>query len=192
MDKTKMINFDSILDSDGFVKIFSHDTSGGVFRSKKDALRKNSNNPDAKLFSILDALTQNNDGSLTKIRDEQGKFHFKICFPELKKSKWKGKKREDGYCNEWLQSSNPVEESVVTGFQALDLLFSKDGGQGPWRGLGKGGEEDIALIDDTGAEHYYWMAVGATKTTPYYGKDAIPGPWLTPVKQVELYVKSVS
>ena len=82
MDKTKMINFDSILDSDGFVKIFSHDTSGGVFRSKKDALRKNSNNPDAKLFSILDALTQNNDGSLTKIRDEQGKFYFKICFPE--------------------------------------------------------------------------------------------------------------
>ena len=192
MDKNKMINFDSILDSDGFVKIFSHDTSGGVFKSKEDALRKNSNNPDAKLFSILDALTQNSEGSLTKIRDEQGNFHFKICFPELKKSKWEGKKKEDGYCNEWLQSSNPVEESVVTGFQALDLIFTKDGAQGPWHGLGKGGEEDIALIDDTGAEHYYWMAVGATKLTPYYGKDAIPGPWLTPVKQVELYVKSVS
>ena len=37
----------------GYVKIFGHDTAGGLFSSRADALTKNENNPDANLFSFF-------------------------------------------------------------------------------------------------------------------------------------------
>ena len=37
----------------GYVKVFSHDTTGGLFIDDGDALSKNPSFPDAKLYSIL-------------------------------------------------------------------------------------------------------------------------------------------
>ena len=76
-----------------FVKIFNHDTSGGLFYSTQDALSKNPDNPDAKLFSVLNKLQD--------YRNHEGNFHFKLCYPEVAGA-------SGGHCNEWFQSSNPT------------------------------------------------------------------------------------
>ena len=57
-----------------WIKVFSHDTSGGVFESEDDALRKNPEDPDALLYSVLDQLE--------KFRSKIG-FHYKLCYPEF-------------------------------------------------------------------------------------------------------------
>ena len=77
------------------MKIFSHNLAGGLFDSSNDALKKNLNNPDALLFSKLNFL----EG----YRNKEGKFHFKICFPEIKGNN----------CNEWKQTSNPATEGKI-------------------------------------------------------------------------------
>ena len=71
------------------MKIFSHDTTKGLFSSTTEALSKNPDNPDAPLFSRLDQL---------KSYRSQGTFHFKLCYPDTV--------GDDGLnCNEWEQTS---------------------------------------------------------------------------------------
>ena len=57
-----------------WIKVFSHDSTGGVFANADDALRKNAEDPDALLYSVLDQLE--------KYRSKIG-FHFKLCYPEF-------------------------------------------------------------------------------------------------------------
>ena len=98
---------------DIFKKIFSHNvTSGGLFSSKEDALSKNPDNPNAPLFSILDQLE--------KYRDDEGNFHFKLCYPEVAGI-------DGGHCNQWLQSFNPLTVTKSMGFLAKSLSFEKNG-----------------------------------------------------------------
>ena len=80
--------------------MFYHNTRGGFFSSEADVLRKNVDNPNADLFSILDQLEDYRTGGL---------FHFKLCYPELV-----GVNGLNG-CNEWIQTSNPAMESTITG-----------------------------------------------------------------------------
>ena len=97
----------------GYVKIFSHNTAGGLFLSTTDALSKNTDNPTANLFSILNKLEN--------YRDKDGNFQFKLCYPEV------------GKCNEWIQSSNPAKETTIRGFRAISLDFTKNGaGRNHW------------------------------------------------------------
>ena len=77
----------------GFVKVFSHDTGGGLFSSQEEALNKNPDNPDAELFSILDQLEN--------YRDHEGILHFKLCYPELTGV-------GGGHCNEWTQTLTSI------------------------------------------------------------------------------------
>ena len=86
-----------------YTKVFSHDASQGLFTSHSDALSKNPSDPTAPLFSILDQL----EG----FRNQEGRFRLKLCWPELD---W----GQGGcHCNEWLQTSNPVNSTDITGFQ---------------------------------------------------------------------------
>ena len=86
-----------------YTKVFSHDASQGLFTSHSDALSRNPGDPTALLYSILDQL----EG----FRSQEGKFRLKLCWPELD---W----GQGGcHCNEWLQTSNPVNSSDITGFQ---------------------------------------------------------------------------
>ena len=160
---------------DNFVKVFSHSTAAGVFASIEDALNRNSDNPEAPLFSIL--------GQLESYRNAEGNFHLKLCYPERKKPKL-------GHCNEWLQSSNPAIEGKIAGYRKIHLAFLKNGAGRPWGGLGRSGRSGSALMDDTGSQPNWWMAVGATN---YYGAKTVPGPWGLPlVKKIELYVNPTS
>ena len=143
-----------------FTKIFSHDTSGGLFSSTVDALSKNPNNPDAKLFSILNQLED--------YRNHEGNFHFKVCYPEITGV-------GGNHCNEWFQSSNPTSEGTTNGYQAISVAFFINGAGQSWAGLGFSGDT-ATLIDNTGTQAYWFGAIGATKYAPSNGAVTIPGP----------------
>eukprot|EP00091_Calanus_sinicus_P011807 TRINITY_DN26656_c0_g1_i1.p1 TRINITY_DN26656_c0_g1~~TRINITY_DN26656_c0_g1_i1.p1 ORF type:complete len:149 (-),score=41.01 TRINITY_DN26656_c0_g1_i1:134-523(-) len=81
-------------------KVYSLNTIGGLFSSIEEAKKKNIDDPGADLFSIL--------FDLESMRNGDGLFHFKLCYPDLRK-----------VAIEWLQSSNPVNESTVAGYTAM-------------------------------------------------------------------------
>ena len=145
----------------GYVKIFGHNTAGGLFSSRADALSKNPDDPNANLFSILDKLEN--------YRGNDGNFQFKLCYLEV------------GKCNEWFQSSNPATETTIRGFRAISLDFTRNGAGGAWAGLGKSSPISYAetLIDDSPAARNWHCAIGSCAYWP--GKTLIPGP--TPVNE---------
>ena len=148
------------------MKIFSHDLAGGLFSSSSDAMNKNLYSPESLLHSRLCCLES--------YRNTAGQLHLKLCYPEIKGNN----------CNEWKQTSNPVTEGTITGYEPISIAFPANGNGNPWAGLGKS-EQPSTLIDDTGSEATAWMAVGAFKFT---SKDKIPGPWGSQVTRVELFV----
>jgi len=181
----------SVVDSSGsgdgnngnedWIKVFSHNTDGGLFTSPEDALSKNVDDPSAELYSIL--------GQLEEYKSEDG-FHFRLCYPELV-----GVNDGDG-CNEWIQTSNPATDSTITGFKNISISFPYDSYMKDWHGIGK----DItskylgAFIDDSPKGDYFWTSIGAYQ---YHGSaSTIPGPYKSNissenqylVKKVELYV----
>ena len=160
----------------GFVKVFSHDTGGGLFSSQEEALNKNPDNPDAELFSILDQLED--------YRDHEGILHFELCYPEITGV-------GGGHCNEWTQTSNPLYYSTIQGFQAIALAFPHDGNKKPWQGLGRSFAK-YSVLDDTPSDDTWWTAIGATAySAPEHIKseeDCIPGPRTHMVTKVELYI----
>ena len=116
-------------------------------------------------------------------RNAEGNFHFKLCYPELV-----GKGKGGGYCNEWVQSSNPAVETNITGFKAVSpLAFERDSYNKKWAGLGLDGTSmKASLIDDAPSRTHWWTAIGATRS--HRRADTIPGPRPNVVKTVELYV----
>jgi len=157
--------------STSYVKVFNHNSSFGVFANASDALMKNRNNSDAPLYSILD--------SLEAFRDVNGKFELKLCYPEF----------GIDYCNEWRQTSNPVTESSITGFEAISLSFTTSSTNGAWRGLGRNLEiyESTTLIDDSPFSSGWYSAVGAFYN--YRQEKKILGPRNRKVEKVELFAK---
>jgi len=167
----------------GYTKVFGHDaTDGGFFESYEAVGSKNPEDPDSKLYSILDQLED--------FRNSEGKFHFKLCYPELTWGK-------DGKtCNEWIQSSNPYTDSTITGFEEIFLAFDNNGNKDFWKGLGKNTDVHIggAYLDDSPFDAYWFSAIGAR--TNWLKSDHIPGPRHpndlseeSAVTKVELYVK---
>lgn len=77
-------------------------------------------------------------------------------------------------CNEWIQSSNPLTESIITGFQPISLAFAKDSNLGSWKGIGKNPSQwSSTAIDDSPSSPMWWTAIGATQ---YFSDEKIPGP----------------
>ena len=157
-----------------WIKVFSHDVTAGLFTSNKDALLKNHNDPSADLFSNLE--------NLSTMRLPDGTFHFKVCFPSLIEE-------FENPCNEWSQTSNPVTETTITGYEPIMLTFHKRGTGGPFNGLGLNEFGDNTLIDDEPDSGSWWLAIGAL--TNFGGDDTIPGPSWYAVSKIELYVKEV-
>ena len=171
------------------IKVFSHNvTNGEYFSSQSDALNKNPTNPNAALFSILDTLET--------YRRADGKFRFKLCYPELTWG-WEG-----GKCNEWLQTSNPVSETEITGFERISgnlIAFGSrfDSGEfAGWVGIGRSHSQfSNSLIDDDPTGDNWFTAIGALKADDSALSNTLPGPVSQPyvstisnVKVIELYV----
>jgi len=151
-----------------WVKVFSHDVSGGLFTSNEEALSKNGDDPSAKLFSRLDQLE--------RFRGEDGKFHFKIVYPLL------------GGSNEWIQTSNPATSNTTEGYRPIYLDYKIDGIAETWGGLGLCSGRQQAFICDTPTTYHWFMCVGCQST--WKNPNTIPGPYDYATSQVEIYVKS--
>lgn len=172
------------------VLVFRHDASNGdYFSSQTDALNKNTFAPEATLFSILDQLEN--------FRRPDGKFRFKLCYPELTWG-WEG-----GKCNEWLQTSNPAFDSEITGFEriqdnliAFGSRFANGEATVAWAGIGRSNDQfSNSLIDDDPTGVNWFTAIGALRTGDETLPNTIPGPVTDPyqaslsmVKVIELYV----
>eukprot|EP00092_Neocalanus_flemingeri_P068675 GFUD01083998.1.p1 GENE.GFUD01083998.1~~GFUD01083998.1.p1 ORF type:complete len:279 (+),score=71.27 GFUD01083998.1:38-874(+) len=158
-------------------KVFSHDTAGGLFANLDEAKQKNIDNEHAPLFSTL--------FNLESMRNDAEEFHFKLCYPELTDYEFP--------CNEWIQSSNPVTESNITGYAGIQVTWSKNSIQKPFQGLGLSPASfAVNLIDDAPDHSYWWNSIGTLKY--HDGPDTIPGPVTNAgkgivVKRKELYVR---
>lgn len=147
--------------------MFSHNTQGGLFTTA-NVLDKNSEDPNADLFSILGQL------HYLKINEH---FNFRLCYPELKGI-------NGGSCNDWSQSSNPATNSSIHGFKAnKPLAFTENSYKKDWKGLGKNSQSVIrdprvTFIDDAPTQSYWCSAIGAFSYWPQ--KPYIPGPRLEP------------
>ena len=49
------------------------------------------------------------------IKNKEGVFHFNLCYPDLL--------AYDFLCNEWVQSSNPINELTITGYDGNTLTI---------------------------------------------------------------------
>ena len=158
----------------GRKKVFSHNTAGGLFSDLNDAKKKNIDDKEADLFSIL--------YDLESMRNEDGVFHFKLCYPDLTEY--------DPPCNEWLQTSNPLTASKITGYTAIAITWPKNGINKEFKGLGVSPPSKVYNLIDDAPEHANWFSsIGALRH--WGGSDTIPGPYTDggqAVKRVELYV----
>lgn len=153
-------------------KIYSLNTAGGLFANLDDAKKKNIDDPEADLFSRL--------YELDSMRNWEGVFHFKLCYPELASS------TINFPCNEWTQTSNPLTESKITGFAAINLTWTRDGMNDLFHGLGLSSCCSSANLIDGNPFRDWWYSIG---TIAYWGcATCVTGPGRTPVKMVELYV----
>ena len=119
----------------------------------------NPTDTDAPSFSAL--------STLESCRDEEGKLHMKIVWPN----------RSPPNHNEWKQTSNPVTDSTVAGYEPIDIHFTDLA----WGGLEYNGEQ--TLLDGSVNHNYWFYAVGARQR---HG-GGIPGPDSSVEQVVELY-----
>ena len=95
----------------------------GTFYSLDDAKKKNVDVSEADLFSLL--------YDLQSMRNGEGTFHFKLCYPELASVT-----NNFFPCNEWIQSSNPFTEQTITGYAGITVTWNTNGIGGTFQGLG--------------------------------------------------------
>lgn len=93
---------------------------GGGFFNRND-YEKNPQNPQAKLYSILNRLET--------MRGADGKFHFRLSWPSLCT-------RAPDFCvggveyNEWKQTSNPTTQPIA-GYEPIDVTYRYTPSPGP-------------------------------------------------------------
>ena len=145
------------------MKIFYHNVKNLALFTDTNVF----DNTATETFSML--------GKLEDYRNIEEKFHLKICYPDrVAQSEESGK-----CCNEWKQTSNPVNEGNITGFEEISLAWKKNCAGSDWHGLGREGQFTHTLIDDTGEKEKWCMAVGAIKFEPDNNDPVkyIPGPY---------------
>ena len=152
-DPTTLSRGDIEVEAKTWKKVYSHNSDGGgVFADNEEAKNKNSDDENADLYSILYDLE-----SFRK----NGGFHFRLCYPEVSK------------CNEWVQTSNPAEESTITGFSAITLTWTQNSLNQPWQGIGLSPPSTSSLIDDVPTHSDWWTSIGTLRLFP---GNKIPGP----------------
>ena len=97
-----------------------HNTEGGLFSGYEDAGHRSEEEDTADLYSVLSTLED--------FRGDDGKLHFKLCYPEVKWAETADR------CNEWRQQSNPYTSTVIRGFKAVGkLAFPHQSECRPWK-----------------------------------------------------------
>ena len=145
-----------------WVKVYSHNVSGGFFPGRESTEYSNPDNPDALKYSIL--------GDLENYRKD-GVFHLRLCYPEFT--------QYDFPCNEWTQSSNFMHEKAVTDFNPIEFTFDFR-----FDGLGLGAPQTPwAFVDGWPWDWRSYWAIGPL----YMSGDGFDGPGAI-VKLVNLYV----
>ena len=143
----------------------------GYFQDANEAMNKNSDDENGEMFSILNKLED--------FRTCRGHFHFKICYPELAEN-------FSFPCNEWIQTSNPVLDSITRDFKPIHLTFKS--AHSDFKGLAKSerGEEETLIEDFPHQYNSRAFSVGTLK-----GREGkIPGPGHILVEKVVLYVNA--
>ena len=138
--------------------MYALNTAGGLFANLDETKKKNIDDPEADLSSIL--------YDLESMRNKDRVFHFKLCYQELTQF--------DFPCNEWMQSSNPVTESTITGFDGITLTFPKTD-VGSFQGLGLSPSSKANLIDNSPSSGNWWYSIG---TISNFGSGTVPDPML--------------
>ena len=138
----------------GWGKVYSHDITGGLFANLEEAKKKNIDDENSKLFSRL--------YDLESMKDKEDVFHFKLCYIERTDVEFP--------CNEWKQSSNPLTEKKVTGYEKIRLTWPLQSDKRPFEGLVQS-TPDKNLIDDSEGSNW-GNSIGTIKDS----KGKIPGP----------------
>ena len=137
-------------------------------------MEHNENDPGNDNYSIL--------VDLEDYRGDDGKFHFKLEWPEG--SSWNsGGGNIDFLPHEWKQTSNPATSTSVTGYEAIDISYT---GQF-WAGLELADNGSHVFIDGS-VDHPNWFyalgtaqswnngipaAAGPNGDTPYYSAQVV-------------------
>ena len=146
-------------------------TKGGYFESREEAFNKNPDDEEAELFSILDQLEP--------LRTCGGDFHFKLCYPGLAEN-------FSFPCNEWTQTSNPVLESIIEGYNPIRITFNSENGDFPGLGLFQLSRSKH-LINDRPYVNTPWFSVG-TMESSLNEEGKFAGPSKQYVEKAVLYV----
>ena len=126
----------------------------------------NADDENTDLFSILDQLES--------FRTCSGKFHLKLCYPELAEN-------FTFPCNEWTQFNNPVYDSIIRDYKPVKITFQEEKFQG--LGMSERGKGNN-LIDHKPFDKSWWFSVGTIKGDG----DKVAGPDPILVEKVQLFV----
>ena len=148
-------------------KLLIRQTAGNTLSADKwESL--NTNDVDNDNYSVLNTLDDSMKGS-------DGKFEFKGVWKHPSKT---NTHYPDGVCvHQWKQSSNPMNNYNVSGYEAI-IEPSKSNG---WRGMSR--RNGHALL--VGSDSSWWYGMG---TSTHYGVG-MPGAVAMDVRVVELWVK---
>ena len=112
------------------------------------------------------------------MRNADGVFHLKLCYPDLTEYAFP--------CNEWIQESNPVLESTITGYVKIKITWETNKARWPFQGLGLSPPSfAYNLIDDSPDNLNFFNSIGSIK---YYPAGKLWGAMET-TDQREIFVK---
>ena len=146
--------------------MFHHDTAGGYFPDKKEAINYNEDDPDADLYSILNQMEE--------LRNGDGVFHIRQCYPTLTSF--------DPPCNEWTQSSNFAVEEEISGFKPITIHWEElySWTPGKFNGLKKARDSwPYYFAEST----YWWFCIGFR-----YNWGGLPQSYPNYVQVVDVYL----
>ena len=135
--------------------------SPGTGEAFNEIFSYNEDDPDALRFSIL--------GQIEKYR-KNGALHIRLCYPEY---------TEYFPCNEWTQTSNFMQDEVITDYNPIRITYTQSDSQNDFDGLKK----SLNWISWASSSYNWTFTIG------YAQFNLIPGAYSKPsVSHVELYL----